>query len=302
MKKARTPEEQKARDPNASSAGGSRGARFCSAPAKPGCSACCSGGSASCRSSTPRNIGCSPTRTGMTVQLAAPRRGSIYDRFGRAVAEEKENFRILVVPAFCKDLSRTLAALARIVPFPPPTRTACSASARRQSGYFPVLVTEGLTWRQFALLNVLAPQLPGVRTDRATFRHLQYASSMAHVVGYVGMADKGEVDEDPVMRVPGFRLGKTGIEKGFDRRAQGPCRQHQLRGRRPRPRRARARLDAERAGQGPRASPSITSCRPSRYDRIASQRRGSHRRARLQHRRRVGDGLGALLQSQRHRL
>ena len=34
-------------------------------------------------------------------------------------------------------------------------------ATRRQTGYYPVLVTEGLTWRQFGLLNVLAPQLPG---------------------------------------------------------------------------------------------------------------------------------------------
>ena len=61
-------------------------------------------------------------------------------------------------------------------------------AARRQSGYFPVLVTEGLTWRQFTLLSVLAPQLPGVRTDRATYRRYSHARSMAHVVGYVGMA------------------------------------------------------------------------------------------------------------------
>ena len=94
-------------------------------------------------------------------------------------------------------------------------------AARRQSGYFPVLVTEGLTWRQFTLLSVLAPQLPGVRADRATYRHYMHGSSMAHVVGYVGMADKAEVDEDPMMRVPGFRTGKAGIEKSFDPELRG---------------------------------------------------------------------------------
>jgi hypothetical protein len=41
---------------------------------------------------------------------------------------------------------------------------------RRQSPYLPVLVVENLTWRQFALLNVLAPQLSGMRTDVGSFR------------------------------------------------------------------------------------------------------------------------------------
>jgi penicillin-binding protein 2 len=157
----------------------------------------------------------------MTMQLVAPARGAIYDRLGRPVAEDRENFRIIVVPAFCKDLKATLAAVSRIVPIAAVDKDRVMRAARRQSGYFPVLVTEGLTWRQFTLLSLLAPQFPGVRTDRASYRHYSHASSMAHVVGYVGMAGKAEVDEDPMMRVPGFRTGKAGIEKGFDRALRG---------------------------------------------------------------------------------
>jgi penicillin-binding protein 2 len=157
----------------------------------------------------------------ITMQLVAPPRGAIYDRFGRMVAEDKENFRIIVIPAFCEDLAATLDAVSRIVPFSAADKDRVRRAARRQSGYFPVLVTEGLTWRQFALLSVLAPQLPGVLTDRATYRRYSHASSMAHVVGYVGMADKTEIDEDPIMRVPGFRTGKAGIEKGLDRELRG---------------------------------------------------------------------------------
>jgi penicillin-binding protein 2 len=157
----------------------------------------------------------------ITMQLVAPARGSIFDRFGRVVAEDKENFRIIVVPAFCKDLAATLDEVGKIIPVSAADKDRVIRAARRQSGYFPVLVTEGLSWRQFALVSLLAPQLPGVRTDRATYRRYSHGRGMAHVVGYVGMADKGEVDEDPLMRVPGFRTGKAGIEKGLDRELRG---------------------------------------------------------------------------------
>ena len=157
----------------------------------------------------------------LTFQLVAPSRGAIYDRFGMPIAEDRENLRVLVIPVFCKDLSRTLDAIGSIVPISAGERDRVRRAARRQSGYFPVLVTEGLTWRQFALLNVLAPQLPGVSTDQGAARHYQHARGLAHVVGYVGMADKEEINEDPVMRLPGFRTGKTGIEKGFDAPLRG---------------------------------------------------------------------------------
>jgi penicillin-binding protein 2 len=156
-----------------------------------------------------------------SVHLVAPVRGSIFDRAGRTIAEDKENFRVIVIPAFCKDLAATLDAVSRIVPVSAADKDRVMRAARRQSGYFPVLVTEGLTWRQFTLLGLLAPQLAGVRPDRATYRSYHHAESMGHVVGYVGMADKTEVKEDPVMRVPGFRTGKAGVEKGLDRVLRG---------------------------------------------------------------------------------
>jgi penicillin-binding protein 2 len=157
----------------------------------------------------------------LSRQLTAPRRGAIYDRFGTPVAESRESLRVILVPAFAKGLGRTLDALSRVVPISDADRDRVLRTARRQSSYRPVLVVEGLSWRQFALLNVLAPQLPGVATDVGSYRIYNSAEPMAHVVGYVGMAGKGEVDEDPVMRVPGFRRGKTGVEKGYDRWLRG---------------------------------------------------------------------------------
>ena len=157
----------------------------------------------------------------ITAHLVAPARGSIYDRLGRIVAEDRENFRVIVVPAYCDDLAATLDAISEIVPVAASDKDRVMRAARRQSGYFPVLVTEGLTWRQFTLLSVLAPELKGVSTDRATHRRYSRARSMAHVVGYVGMAAKAEIDEHPLMRVPGFRTGKAGIEKGLDPELRG---------------------------------------------------------------------------------
>jgi penicillin-binding protein 2 len=157
----------------------------------------------------------------LSLQLVAPMRGTIYDRFGAQIAKDQENLRVIVVPAFCKDLAATLQAISSIAPVSPADRDRVMRAARRQNSYFPILVSEGLSWREFALLNVLAPQLPGVQTDRASYRRYTQARSVAHVVGYVGMAGKGEIDEDRAMRIPGFRIGKTGIEKGLDRELRG---------------------------------------------------------------------------------
>ncbi|HKB22057.1 MAG TPA: penicillin-binding protein 2 [Methyloceanibacter sp.] len=157
----------------------------------------------------------------LSFQLVAPMRGTIYDRFGAEIAKDQENLRVIVVPVFCKNLAASLDAISTVAPVSPADRDRVLRAARRQNHYFPILVSEGLSWREFGLLNVLAPQLAGVQTDRASYRHYTRARSVAHVVGYVGMAGKGEIDQDKVMRIPGFRIGKTGIEKGLDPELRG---------------------------------------------------------------------------------
>ena len=157
----------------------------------------------------------------LSFQLVGPMRGTIYDRSGAPIAKDQENLRVIVVPAFCKNLAATLDAISTVAPVSPADRDRVLRAVRRQNHYFPILVSEGLSWREFALLNVLAPQLPGVQTDRASSRRYTEARAVAHVVGYVGMAGKGEIDQDKIMRIPGFRIGKTGIEKGLDRDLRG---------------------------------------------------------------------------------
>ena len=220
-KRGSTTARRRSRTMRAGSAIASRAARSWSAPGRRDCSGCSVGACTSCRFSTLSEYRLLSDENRMTMQLVAPARGSIYDRFGAVIAEDKENLRVLVMPAFCKNLPGTLNALSKIVPVSAADKDRVMRAARRQSGYYPVLVTEGLTWRQFTLLNVLAPQLPGMRTDRSTYRRYNHGRGMAHVVGYVGMAGKDEVDDDPVMRVPGLPHRKHRFEKTFDRELRG---------------------------------------------------------------------------------
>ena len=63
----------------------------------------------------------------MMMQLAAPSRGSIHDRTGAVLAEDRENLRLLVLPAFCKSLPETLDELSQHRPhFRGPHATASS--------------------------------------------------------------------------------------------------------------------------------------------------------------------------------
>lgn len=157
----------------------------------------------------------------INIQLLAPGRGLIFDRFGQPIASNVDSYRVLIVPDLTKDVGASLDRLDQIIKVHDDTRRRILRRARRQSRYIPIVVTRDLSWQQFAQINVLAPDLPGIQTDILPIRRYYSGHAMAHIVGYVGAANKQEVQEDPVVRLPGFRVGKSGVEKGFEKKLRG---------------------------------------------------------------------------------
>ncbi|MFQ5625663.1 MAG: penicillin-binding transpeptidase domain-containing protein, partial [Methyloligellaceae bacterium] len=157
----------------------------------------------------------------INIQLLAPRRGLIFDRFGKPAATNTDSMRVFIVPELSEDIDESLRRLGAIIDIPDRIRARVLHLARRQSPYVPIVVDDHLSWQQFSQVNVLAPSLPGVQTDILSVRQYHGGNDMAHIVGYVGAANKVEVNEDPVTRLPGFRVGKSGVELGFERKLRG---------------------------------------------------------------------------------
>lgn len=157
----------------------------------------------------------------INIQLLPPSRGLIFDRFGKPLATNTDRMRVFIVPELSKNISESLSRLNAIVPVSEKIRARSLRLARRQASYIPIIVDDSLSWRQFAQVNVLAPSLPGVQTDILSVRHYHGGKDIAHIVGYVGAATKGQLEEDPVTRLPGFRVGKSGVEKGLDAKLRG---------------------------------------------------------------------------------
>lgn len=157
----------------------------------------------------------------INIQLLPPSRGLIFDRFGTPIATNTDRMRVFIVPELAEDILDSINRLGRIVDISDRTRAKVLRLARRQAPYVPIVVDDTLSWRQFAQVNVLAPSLPGVQTDILSVRQYHGGREMAHIVGYVGAAGKVEINEDPVTRLPGFRVGKSGVEKGFESKLRG---------------------------------------------------------------------------------
>lgn len=157
----------------------------------------------------------------ISVRLIPPLRGLILDRFGRILAANRADYRAYLVPEQTQDVEQTLAALNRILPLAASDHERIRKAIKRQRDFLPVTVAANLSWDEFARINLASPDLPGVQPDVGTTRFYPHGDLIAHLVGYVGSPNEEEVGRDPVLQLPGFKIGRNGIERTQDRRLRG---------------------------------------------------------------------------------
>lgn len=157
----------------------------------------------------------------INLRLLPPHRGRILDRFGVELATNQQNYRVVLVAEQAENVEETLDALARLVPVPAHARERVLKEVHRRRGFVPVTVIENLTWEEFARINVNSPNLPGLQPDIGESRFYPYGPNFAHVVGYVGAVSEKDLDGDSVLELPGFKIGKNGIEKRREKDLRG---------------------------------------------------------------------------------
>ncbi len=159
----------------------------------------------------------------ISQRLLTPARGRILDRDGRALADNVPVYRVWVVAEQARDLERVLAELGELITIPTARRDEIIAQARARAAFLPITVRDDLSWDEVAQVAVHAPDLPGVMLDAGLLRRYAHGPEFAHVLGYVGPVDQRELDADtdPLLRVPDLRIGKNGVERGFDKALRG---------------------------------------------------------------------------------
>ncbi len=154
----------------------------------------------------------------ISTRLLAPPRGLIFDRFGQPMAQNNQNFRVLVISEQTEgNLNATLDALNKILPLTDGEIQRIRKDVRRSRDFTPVTIRENLTWEQMAAIQLNAPDLPGIIIDEGLSRFYPFKEAAAHAVGYVGAVSEEEIASgNPLLKLPGFRVGKSGIELEYN--------------------------------------------------------------------------------------
>jgi len=161
----------------------------------------------------------------INIRLIPPRRGMIFDRNGKVIAGNEQNYRVVVTREDAGDVDLVMRRLAALIPMTEAELEESIAAVKKHSAFVPVIVKDRISWEDFSKIAINAPALPGVVPEMGLSRQYPRDTDFAHVVGYVGPVSEkdleGEDTPDPVLRLPKFQIGKIGVEKWMESTLRG---------------------------------------------------------------------------------
>ena len=157
----------------------------------------------------------------ISTRLLVPPRGIIYDRHENMLAGNEQNFQALMVAEQTTDVDETLSSFKKIMPLSEDEEKRIRKDLKRNRSFVPIKIKDNLSWDDATKILLNAPDLPGVIIDEGLSRYYPYGNIFAHVVGYVAAVDDADVKDDPLLEVPGFKIGKSGIERLYDKNLRG---------------------------------------------------------------------------------
>ena len=164
------------------------------------------------------------------LQLIAPERGAILDRNNIPMATNEKNYRVFIDYSTLSQSTfrATLEKLHALVPLNE-KKLAALKKTRVSSASMPEMLKEHLSWEEVSLIELHMLELSGVYIDVGQIRHYPFVDRAAHLVGYVGAVAEDEVTEnEPLLRLPDFKIGKNGVEKLLEDRLRGTAGIRQL--------------------------------------------------------------------------
>ena len=161
----------------------------------------------------------------INLRLLPPARGLIRDRHGTLLADNRQNYRVVMVREQAGDPEAALDALGRIIPLPADRRERALREMTGRSAFVPVVVAENLSWDDIVRVAANAPVLPGVAPEVGLSRYYPEGLSTAHVIGYVGPVSERDLEgvetPDPLLQIPRFQIGKAGVEHRLEPQLRG---------------------------------------------------------------------------------
>ncbi len=150
-----------------------------------------------------------------------PMRGQIYDRKGVPLAQNETSFRVLLLTDKRDEIEETLEYLSGLITLSSEEKEEALKIVRKKRGLDSVIIKDNLMWREVSAIELHSADLPGISVEVGSVRKYPESLRGAHLLGYVASPSEKEQEKDPMLSIPGLKMGKVGLEKCYDNRLRG---------------------------------------------------------------------------------
>ena len=149
-----------------------------------------------------------------------PVRGEFFDYFGNTVAGNMEVYRLHVIPEQVENFNNLMVRLKTILDLSDKEYSKIVKKKNKQKPWETIIISENLSWAQFSKLNLYLHELDGAKPVLSVSRYYPYKENFTHVLGYLSRASALDLEENESIKknyVPGLKVGKSGLEKTFEK-------------------------------------------------------------------------------------
>jgi len=153
-----------------------------------------------------------------------PVRGEFVDYFGNVIAGNLKVYQLHVIPEEVENFRHLLLRLKKILTLDENQFQKIIKKKHNQKPWETLVISENLTWEQFAKVNYFLHDLIGAKPVLSISRNYPFDDNYTHILGYVSEASENDILNNEIIKnnhVPGLKVGKTGLEKSFEEQLIG---------------------------------------------------------------------------------
>lgn len=153
--------------------------------------------------------------------LLAPSRGLIKDKNGIVLAGHKVNYSAILAPELTETPTNLLQEVSNFLKLSTNYSEELLKRFKRNKRQH-LLIKEDLNWDDLSKIELHSEELKGILIEKGERRFYPFPDLTCHAVGYVASVTQKDLnDAEPVLQLPGFRIGKSGIEQTCNHSLQG---------------------------------------------------------------------------------
>ncbi|MFQ5787092.1 MAG: penicillin-binding transpeptidase domain-containing protein, partial [Thermodesulfobacteriota bacterium] len=153
------------------------------------------------------------------TKFPAPR-GKILDRLGRELVVNRLSFDVYIFPNDVNDIDSVSRGLSYTIGTDVDVIRIKITKAIKENRFKPTLIAKDINRDQLAVIEARKISLPGVFIQINHIREYPYGNIGAHLLGYLGKADKNDYKNYPSL-IASNLVGKYGVEKSFEKYLRG---------------------------------------------------------------------------------